>query len=111
VPSFWDGQSGVDLGVELVGDLCRRCEPAQEHKQLMQVASSYRGYCYGPAARPIHGSHKIEFSFLKGNLMVPAGHPVYFNCDGSAFGNGRCLYEYRRAVLRRDIENMKEGGL
>jgi hypothetical protein len=43
--------------------------------------------------------------------MVPAGHPVYFNCDGSAFGNGRCLYEYRRAVLRRDIENMKEGGL
>ena len=55
-------------------------------------------------------SHKIEFSFLKGNLMVPAGHTVYFNCDGSAFGNGRCLYEYRRAVLRRDIENMKEDG-
>lgn len=109
MPSFWDGQSGVDLGVELVGDLCRRSERAQEHKQLMQVA--IEATVTIPAARPIRGSHKIEFSFLKGNLMVPAGHPVYFNCDGSAFGNGRCLYEYRRAVLRRDIENMKEGGL
>jgi hypothetical protein len=24
-------------------------------------------------------SHKIEFSFLKPNLMVPAGHPPIFN--------------------------------
>src|SRR6267143_4517755 len=32
-------------------------------------------------------SHKIELSFLNGNLMVPAGHPSIFSSDGNACGS------------------------
>ena len=31
-------------------------------------------------------SHKIEFIFLNGNLMVPTGPPTIFNSDGNACG-------------------------
>jgi hypothetical protein len=45
-------------------------------------------------------SHKIELSFLNGNLMVPAGHPSIFSSDGNACGSG----QPRGVTLHRSIE-------
>jgi membrane fusion protein, multidrug efflux system len=39
-------------------------------------------------ALPLSNSHKFEFSFLKGNLMVPFGHPLIFRtCEATAAVN------------------------
>jgi hypothetical protein len=52
----------------------------------LKVALSIEVQSFGVAllARSPKCSHKIEFSFLNGNLMVPAGPSTIFNSDDNA---------------------------
>jgi hypothetical protein len=52
----------------------------------LKVALSIEAQSFGVAllARLLA---EIEFSFLNGNLMVPAGPPTIFNSNGNACGS------------------------
>jgi hypothetical protein len=51
------------------------------------VLLAYRG-----SSRSFICSHKIEFSFLNGNLVVPAGPLFIFNSDGDVCASGQRLF-------------------
>jgi hypothetical protein len=56
----------------------------------LKVALSIEAQSFGVAllARSPNCSHEIEFSFLNGNLIVPARRPVIFDAIGDPSGNG-----------------------
>jgi len=69
---------------------------------LLKVALSVKTQSFGVAllARSPNCSHEIDFSFLNGNLMVPAGRPSIFNSDGNACGSR----QHRGVTLHQSIE-------
>jgi hypothetical protein len=62
-----------------------------------RVPRRHAGHAAEQDARPV--SHKIEFSFLNGNLMVPASQLFIFNCDTFPMMEEHMFGESAQALL------------